>query len=522
MTARLSRYQRNFCFAVEALAKGDTSLTNGKRHLILKARAGSGKTFSITQAMKPIPVTQRVVAVMFNKKNAEDIQPKLPQTGNCTGMTTHSLCFKVLVKNGASRRLDDRKVSNILDNMQMSFAERQLRSQIRKMVDIAKALGIVPAGYVGAYGLTPDTKETWESVIDRWGIDFDEDWQQEAAIAHTRTALRLSIDGSAGRAGCIDFSDMLYLPVIMRMAFPKYDWVFADEAQDLSMIQHEIIKRSINGTGHIVAVGDDRQALYFFRAADSESMARLRADLDAFEMPLPICYRCDKAVIREAKKVVPDIEWQFEREEGLVDSWSKEMSWADFTPDSAVLCPFNAPLVSVAFCLIRNKIACRILCRDLGNGLLKLLDRLQASTVADAERKLNDYFSQELERLSSGSNENKIQQLEDRVDTLRVFLEEAPPGETPAFVAASINALFSDSASGMVTLSTVHKSKGAEYHRVFFLDSHFLGYTTRKRNGRTVPLLPEEIHQKQNALYVGITRAAHHLTYVTSEDLKVK
>ncbi len=514
--ARLSKYQKQFGEAIVTLADG--RLVEGKRHIILDAKAGSGKTFTITWFMKCIPVSQRVVAVMFNKRNADDIQPKLPATGHCKAMTTHSLGFRVLRANGGSIRMEDDKMRKILDEMQMSFAERMLRSPILKLVDAAKSLGIVPDGYRGAYGLLPDAPETWSNIIDHFAIDFEEPWQEEAAISHARTALRLSIDRSAGRGGAIDFNDMLFLPVIMRMSFPKYDWVFVDEAQDLSPIQHEIVKRSIRSDGHLVAVGDPNQAIYQFRGAASNSMARLKADMDAHEMPLSICYRCDKEIIREAKKIVPGIEWQEDRPEGIVDEGLGPEKWAAFTPDSAILCPFNAPLVATAFRLIRQKIACRVLGREIGQGLVKLLDKLQADTAKDAERKLDDYVTDEIGRL--GDKENKIQILLDKADTLRVFLEEAAPNETMDRIKASIEALFSDDARGMVTLSTIHKSKGSEFRRVFLMKSGFLLTTTTKRGDKTRPCLPWEIESRRNLLYVGITRAQNHLTFLEEEDME--
>jgi DNA helicase II / ATP-dependent DNA helicase PcrA len=522
--ARLSKYQKAFCEAVQALGRGE--LIEGKRHLILDAKAGSGKTFTITWAMKYIPTTQRVVAVMFNKRNAEDIQPKLPQTGNCTAMTTHSLGSRVLTANGGSRRLNDKKVFEILDGMQMSFPERQLRGPIKKLVSIAKAMGIVPKGYVGAYGLTPDEPETWAGIIDHYAIEFEEKWQEDAAIDFTRRALKLSIDMSAGKQGCIDFDDMLYLPVIMKMSFPKYDWLFIDEAQDINLVQREIVKRSIGPTGHLIAVGDPHQAIYGFRGADSKSMASIREEMDAAQLPLSICYRCDKEIIKQAQTIVPDIEWQDGRADGTVDYGIGAEKWAAFdavqTEDGpkfpAIMCPFNAPLISTAFQLIRNKIACRVLGREIGQGLVKILDKLQAANVKDAEGRLNDYCSEEMGRLEG--KENKIQILLDKIDTLRVFLEETPPNEPVSTVVQAINAMFADDARGMVTLSTIHKAKGAEYPRVFLMKSDALMATTTGRKDKVRPLLPWEIEQKRNLYYVAVTRAQHHLTFMESEDLE--
>jgi superfamily I DNA/RNA helicase len=518
LVARLSKYQKAFCEAVQTLANG--GLVEGKRHIILDAKAGSGKTQSIVWAMRYIPTSQRVVALMFNKRNAEDIQPKLPQTGNIEARTTHSLGGRVLRRNGAGR-LDDNKMRGILNEMELTFPERQLLPQARKLISIAKAMGIVPSGYRGAWGLLPDEQEIWSDLIDHYSIDFDEPWQEETAISIARDALRISIDRS-GRNGTIDFDDMLFLPVVMRMQFPKYDWVFGDEGQDFSSIQHEIVKRSLSANGHAVIVGDPNQSCYGFRAAALDSMSTLQKDLDAHVMPLSICYRCDKEIVLEAKRIVPAIEYHDIREEGSVahglGPGTKEEKLAMFTPDSVILCPRNAPLVETAFGFIRKRIACHMVGRDFAQGLVKLLQKLGAQTAGEAEKNLDLYFQSEWIRLEG--KEEKLQSLEDRCSTLRVFLSESPSNETVDRIISAIEALFDENAQGMLTLSSIHRGKGGQWPRVFLLGSEMLGASTIGTRDRVRQLLPWEIQQRRNLLYIAVTRAEHELFYVTTDDME--
>lgn len=521
--ARLSKYQKEFGQAIYDLAQGRKVC--GKNHITLNAKAGSGKTFTITYFMKYIPATQRGVAVMFNKRNADDIQKKLPSTGHIQGLTTHSLGMRVCKRAGVGR-LDDDKMRHILKNMQMTFQERQLLPQIRKLIGIAKADGLVPSNVRGAWSLIPETPDVWADYIDRFQLEFEEPWQEETAISYARTALKLSIDNAHVS---IDFDDMLYLPVVMRMIFPKYQWVFIDEAQDINRVQREMVKRSLAPAtdttpgGHLIAVGDPNQAIYGFRGADSESMNRIKEEVDAHEMPLSVCYRCDKNVVREAKKVVPAIEYHDEREEGTVTmaipGVTREEKLASLTADSAILCPFNAPLVEVALALIGKKIACHMVGRDFAEGIVKLLEKLQAVTAKEAERKLEQYFSEEYVRLIEREQENKAQALQDKRDALMAFLEDAPENETVERIIARIHSLFDDSAAGMLTLSSIHRAKGGEWKRVFFLESEVLGWTTRKRGGKMVELLPWEIQQKRNLLYVGITRAQNELIFVKADEM---
>lgn len=548
----LSDYQKKFCRRAYNLARGiKLDEAPELRHIILDAKAGSGKTSTITFFMKYIPPEQKGIAVMFNKRNAQDIQAKLPKTGNIEGCTTHSLGSRICRKNGAGRLPGDDeqpKMTQILKEMQMSFVERALMPQIKKLVSIAKSAGLAPK-MNGVYPLMEDTPEAWAGFIDHYSVDFDEPWQEECALGFARQALQRSIDIADK---IIDFDDMLYLPVVMRMGFHKYDWVFIDEAQDINPVQREMVKRALKDDGHLVAVGDPNQAIYGFRGADSKSMESIRAEVDAHVMPLSICYRCDKAIVREAQRIVPAIEPCETRGEGIVDTWGAIMNRTSpngpydaigaperlafkgnspgvilkaFTPESVILCPLNAPLVTAALGFIRNKIACQMLGRDFSKGLIKLLERLEALDAQDAEKLLDEYEREESVRLAEKKQENKLQALSDKCATLRAFLEDAPRNEKIDRIVATIQSLFTkdsteeggEAQAPILTLCSIHKSKGGEWPRVFLLESGFLSSTIGFKGKQ---LLPWEIEQRRNLLYVAITRAEHELIYISKDDLE--
>src|SRR6185369_17557401 len=86
----------------------------------------------------------------------------------------------------------------------------------------------------------------------------------------------------------IDFNDQLYLPVIFGAEFTKYDWVFADEAQDISNLQLEMLRRSLAKNGRFVGVGDSAQAIYGWRGASRDAIPNLGRTFDAQKFPLSI------------------------------------------------------------------------------------------------------------------------------------------------------------------------------------------------------------------------------------------
>ncbi|MDX2241376.1 MAG: UvrD-helicase domain-containing protein [Leptolyngbyaceae cyanobacterium bins.302] len=118
----------------------------------------------------------------------------------------------------------------------------------------------------------------------------------------------------------IDYSDMLYLPYVWDLKPQTFEWVFVDEAQDLSAAQlHLILKARARG-GRMLLVGDPLQAIYGFAGADCESFNRIKETLQAQELPLSICYRCPVKVLELAKKLVPQIEGAPDAPDGIVET----------------------------------------------------------------------------------------------------------------------------------------------------------------------------------------------------------
>ena len=71
-----------------------------------------------------------------------------------------------------------------------------------------------------------------------------------------------------------------------------------------------------------------------------------------------------------------------------------------------------------------------------------------------------------------------------------------------------IGDIFSDDISGLM-LSTIHKSKGLEIERIFFLCPELIP--------SKYAVMDWQLEQERNLKYVGITRAKDELIYVSSE-----
>lgn len=191
---------------------------------------------------------------------------------------------------------------------------------------------------------------------------------------------------------------------------------------------------------------------------------------------------------------------------------------SEFDARSAILCRNTAPLVSFAFGLIRRNVGCRVLGREIGQGLVLLVKKLAATNVDDLLARLDHYETREVARLKRKDEVQAIDNLRDRVSCIRLFIDNAPDSSrTIDDVCRRITALFDDTASGLLTLSTIHKAKGLEWPTVFILD----GWASDK------PLLPSpyarlpwQKQQELNLCYVAITRAQLDLRYISSGHWK--
>lgn len=195
---------------------------------------------------------------------------------------------------------------------------------------------------------------------------------------------------------------------------------------------------------------------------------------------------------------------------GSVTSLGK-YSPSDFLPSSAVLCRNAAPLIAFAFALMRRNVGCRVLGREIGTSLITLIDRARASSIEELEQNLEKMRSREMQKAIDRGNDSAIATIEDKYDCLALFVEHESSIDA---VKDRIKNLFSDSDRGLLTLATVHKSKGLEWHTVFILDRDLMPSKYAKQQWQK--------EQERHLQYVAVTRAKENLIYILSDQWKPK
>jgi DNA helicase-2/ATP-dependent DNA helicase PcrA len=512
---------------------------NTDSHLIVDAKAGSGKTTTLIEAL---PLLRGSISLQaFNKSIAEELKARVSQLGIMTFSRTsvstvhaHGLNSfrmaqrKPVVQGGKLSFMMKDQMSNYPDHDPV----RKNSRHITRLVGMAKAAGFGLGKQLNTPQKYPaiDDASEWQLLIDWFNLELEFEGQIscEQVIEEAQELLK----ASNRREAMIDFDDMVYLPLLLGLPIKRYDNVLLDEAQDINATRRELAFQSLAPGARMIAVGDARQAIYGFTGAAADGMTRIAQRLgSAKHLPLSICWRCDDAILDEARKIVPGIQTAPHKlGKGLVRSIpfraeaGQQYAAADFLAmpkaGDAILCRLNKPNVAVALGLLRRGTPAKIEGRDIGK---KLLDHARKATEAyglqplgETRLELDDYKAREIYKLIQRERESAAALLNDEVEACQLLIDrvlETMPtkisGEWPQ-LEALVNELFGDDISprSTVTLSSVHKAKGREWPRVFLLGrSDYMPFFKAE--------LQWEIEQEMNLIYVAITRAEKELVYVT-------
>lgn len=440
-------------------------------HLLVVARAGTGKTTTILEALNHLPRNAKVLLCAFNKSIADELMSKAPK--HVVVKTLHGLGFGAVIRRWPSisktpdkmrdRRLMERALQQ--RGLNPSFAGELVRvaslCKSRLETDETRVLAALKAS------------ETTVPVLQR---------ALYAAAVLDAMALATEHDGS------ISFDDMVFVPAALGISCGSYDYVFVDETQDMSAAQLQLARSALAPSGRMVLVGDDRQAIYGWRGAEIGGMERMRQELEARVLSLSVTHRCAQSIARLAARVVPDFESAPGTPEGTVRTGNVE----EAAEGDAVLSRVNAPLVRLALEALRAGKRARIQGKDIGAGLRVYVQSFGESDARSLVKAAKQRYLETLQTLDTEGDEEESERLADQLATLEALCENA---RTIFDVLARIEQLFSDTGPGLLFSST-HRAKGLEWNRVFLLASTYR---------------PSRSEEEENLWYVAITRAKREL-----------
>lgn len=492
-------------------------------NLLIEAVAGSGKTFTIIEMIVEINLrfpSARIALMSFNSKVRDELKLRVKhrRIQNCDVNTVHGFGFAAFKEKYGSRKPNSYKLQDIFEPLLKKLGlDWKLNKTLCTLVGLAKDTGL------GIF--TPSTPESWKALIDKHDLSWDE---HKCSIDMLITLASQGFAASNLDRSKIDFSDMIYFPLLDNLPFPEYDFVFIDEAQDTNATRREVARRMLKQqlypdnygmphdqpltTGRLIVVGDRHQAIYGFTGADNDALDILKYQFSMTELPLSVCFRCSQAVIAHARKLVSHIHAKEGAMEGLVKTKTEEAFEIELFENhpsaqhDAILCRKNAPLTSLAFRLLRANIPCRIEGRDIGQQLTHLCKKFKPTSKQDLTHSLNKHLTYEALKLSP----YKFSILEDKVSCITSVLAMPEILSVEDFY-KKIELLFSDYDPNLpprLTLSSIHKSKGLEFPTVYLLGRNLWQPSPFASQ-------PWMLDQETNLTYVAITRAKVNLVEVT-------
>jgi DNA helicase-2/ATP-dependent DNA helicase PcrA len=488
--------------------------------IILNAVAGSGKTTTLIDSLDVMKGSTCLMA--FNKKIAVELEERISKLSpmvrlNTAVGTVHSLGFRAWKQAGNKSRVEGGKLNFLLkdftDGMDRQHPLVMGRHLVRNLVSFAKQ---------GGFDLQSDAEFlpssndpfAWSDLIDHFNLEGDLDaagLSPEEAIKAAQTIFKQSNQ----QLSLIDFDDMIYLPLLHNLKMPQYQNVLIDEAQDTNVTRRELAFRMLKPGGRVIAVGDPHQAIYGFTGADASALQNIARRAKAVTMPLSVCWRCDQKIIEHARKVVSHIT-SFDTEgRGHVDSVPFNEDFLDRLQEGdTILCRLNKPNVSVAVGLLRRGRTARIEGRDLGTKLMSHARKAAPDMppLDELLHALGTYQAHQVDLLIRAEKHTAAALLEDEIEALIVLIDRCLEQGKKRFADLDFlqQELFQDDAHKQrcILLSSVHKSKGLEWPRVYLLGrSDYMPFFKAE--------MEWEQEQEQNLIYVAITRAKHELIEVT-------
>src|SRR5271165_1649661 len=233
-------------------------VVNGTGHSVIIARAGSSKTTVLVEAIKRIPNKRsKVLAVAFSKKIAEKLEERINKsyvdvaTLHSFGLRAIRACFgKVVVAPD--------KVRTILYQLfpkGLSAGDGFL---------LEKTIGLCKASITDAPSKIDELMDTYDIVP----LELERD----VFIKTIVKALGICKDTK----GIIDYNDMIWFNMVYGLPCSQYDYVFIDELQDLTKSQIQLALSACKKNGRIIALGDDRQAIFGWAGVEINGVFNVR------------------------------------------------------------------------------------------------------------------------------------------------------------------------------------------------------------------------------------------------------
>ena len=286
-------------------AAQEQAVTSDKKHLLVLAGAGSGKTRVLVHriawkiqvdAVSPYSI----LAVTFTNKASREMRERIDELLGMSlrGMwvgTFHGLAHRLL-------KAHWRDV-NLPENFQILDSDDQLRLVKRVM----RAMDL--------------DEQRWPPKQAQWWINGQKDEGlrsghiQEGGDPYLVTMLRIyrQYEAICEQLGVIDFAELLLRalelwknkPEVLAHYQQRFQHILVDEFQDTNAVQYAWLRILAGTTSAVTAVGDDDQSIYGWRGAKVENILSYERDFaDTHTVKLEQNYRSTSNILNAANAVI--------------------------------------------------------------------------------------------------------------------------------------------------------------------------------------------------------------------------
>tara|TARA_R110001583_G_scaffold37617_3_gene122329 strand:- start:1063 stop:2571 length:1509 start_codon:yes stop_codon:yes gene_type:complete len=326
----------------------------------------------------------------------------------------------------------------------------------------------------------------------------------------------------------IDYNDMLNRFIdqieLPDAKVPKFDVIFIDEAQDLSLLQWKMIKALQPHTKDIYIAGDDDQAIFGWAGADVDSFI----NFDAVEIPLKQSKRVPKIVHQRALQRLDNIKsgrlekpWNTPTsEEGSIKIFFSidhitlsKGDWYILARTNDLLKPIlkNLRRRGIYFETKDGRSISESLYRDILNWeAWKKGKELSTIEVQRLLERFNKKLKETDDKLFKLNDLKKEYKLNSQLQWYDAFTEVTP--NTKTYIRNMRSNGEDLRRKPRVKVLTLHSSKGGEATNVIILQNQ----TRNTIKGATKTHMKQD--EEQRVWYVGLTRCSKNLFLIRCKD----
>lgn len=279
--------------------------------LLILAGAGSGKTSTLVarvgymMAVEDIPA-KNILVVTFTKKASLEMQERIGTLPGITGKmkrdihmgTFHSVFLQMLRENGDKRTIlsNEKQKQGVIKRIlkEMDIKDDYKAETLLAFISYMKNQMIRPQDFEGKTPVQKEIKEIYKKYEaykeNNNYIDFDD------ILVETYYLLKFN-------------------PDVLQRYQNRFQYIMVDEFQDTSFVQYEIIRALAFPNNNLAVVGDDAQAIYGFRGAESEFILNFNKFFEFSQtVVLDINYRSTDSIVGLSNIIIKPNENQIEKE----------------------------------------------------------------------------------------------------------------------------------------------------------------------------------------------------------------